>query len=540
MKIALAQLNFHIGNIDSNKGKILLAIEQAEGLGVDMVIFPELAICGYPPDDLLNFNSFIEKCRNAIEEIAEKSHGVAVIIGSPEYNPGKGKSLYNSAFFLNDGKIEKIIHKGLLPTYDVFDERRYFEPPKTFQSIKFKDKVFALTICEDLWTNSELYSVCPMEELNKQKPDVIISIAASPFSYQHEEKRKTVLTGNVIGYKIPVLYVNHVGANTELVFDGNSLFMDSEGKIIAEAKSFEEDILILNVFDKTNAITTVPIKSKIEKIHDALVLGVKDYFLKMGFKKAILGLSGGIDSAIVAVLAEKALGKENVFAVLLPSQFSSDHSINDALLLSNNLGIKNHQISISEIYDLTLERLSPVFNNAPFDITEENLQARIRGLLLMAISNKQGYILLNTTNKSEMAVGYGTLYGDLCGGLSVLGDVYKTEVYELANYINRNKEIIPANTLNKPASAELRPNQKDSDSLPDYMTLDKILYHYIEGENGKEEIVNKGFDKGLVERILTLVNKNEFKRYQTAPVLRVSPKAFGRGRRMPIVAKYDI
>lgn len=553
MKIALAQLNYHIGNFESNTKKILDCIQQAKLQHAELVVFSELAISGYPPRDFLEFDHFILKCIDCINAIAKECMGIAAIIGAPSFNPEiKGKRLYNSAFFLETGKVIAIRHKTLLPNYDVFDEYRYFEPNHKFEVIEFKGKKIALTICEDLWNISDdpLYRINPMEELINQNPDFIINIAASPFHYKQANIRKTILLENIKQYKKPLFYVNHVGAQTELLFDGGSMAIDDNGNIVEELNYFEEDLRIFDLqiansdSEKTEIIPSnnkseiVNLKSEIELIHDALVMGIKNYFQKLGFTKAILGLSGGIDSAVTCVLAAKALGADNVKAVMLPSRFSSDHSIKDAEYLAENLNVPYQTIPIETSFSAFEETLKSSFTGMPFNIAEENIQARVRAVILMALSNKFGYILLNTSNKSEAAVGYGTLYGDMCGGISVLGDVYKTQVYELARHINRIQEIIPFNSINKPPSAELRPNQKDQDSLPDYTILDKILFQYIEMSNGPDEIIALGFDEATVHKVLKLVNISEWKRYQTPPILRVSPKAFGMGRRMPIAAKY--
>jgi NAD+ synthase (glutamine-hydrolysing) len=544
MKIALAQLNYHIGDFESNISKIRSYINKAKEQEADIVVFAELAISGYPPRDFLEFNDFISQCNQAIDDLAKDCIGIAAIIGSPSVNPNKeGKDLYNSAYFLADGIVNHIVHKTLLPTYDIFDEYRYFEPNNKFEVITYKDSKIAITICEDLWNiaDNPLYTICPMDKMANQFPDIMINIAASPFHYKQAVIRKKTLQKNALKYSIPLFYVNHVGGQTELLFDGGSLVVNSSGEIVEELTYFNEDFKLFDLNEikrpfivKSNQKTI----SEIKLIHDALVMGIRDYFNKLGFKKAILGLSGGIDSALTLVLAERALGKENVYAVLLPSQFSSTHSIEDAKKLAENLLVSYDIISIEEVYNSFLNTLSPYFKDLPFNLTEENIQARARAVILMALSNKFGYILLNTSNKSEAAVGYGTLYGDMCGGLSVLGDIYKTQVYELAHFINSEKEIIPSNSILKPPSAELRPNQKDSDSLPDYAILDKILYLYIELRQGPKEITEQGFDKKLVDRVLKLVNMNEYKRHQTPPILRVSSKAFGMGRRMPIVGKY--
>lgn len=545
LKIALAELNFHTGNFEFNSSKIIDSIEKAKKEKADLIVFAELAICGYPPRDFLDFEHFIDLCHQHIHEIASHCDSIACILGAPSVNPSKaGKNLFNSAYFIENQRVKKIINKTLLPTYDVFDEYRYFESNKEFEIIDFKNTKIALTICEDTWNlgRFELYPQTPMDELIKQNPDLMINIAASPFSYNHQDNRLEMLRLNVKRYHLPILYVNHIGAQTELIFDGNSLAMNASGEIVHQTKPFEEalDFVEFNGLEfqslGNNFVANRP--SELQQIQDGLVLGIRDYFKKLNFKKAILGLSGGIDSALVAVLAQKALGKENVHALLMPSEFSSDHSINDAVELSKNLGISYDIISIQDDFKSLQKTLNPHFKDLPFNVAEENIQSRLRGILLMGFCNKFGYILLNTSNKSELAVGYGTLYGDMAGGISVIGDVYKTQVFDLCKFINLEKEIIPENIISKPPSAELRPDQKDSDSLPDYAILDEILMEYIENQQGPEQIIEKGFDEKLVKRILRLMNLNEYKRHQTPPILRISPKAFGMGRRMPIVAKY--
>ena len=543
MKITIAQLDYHIGNFEGNTAKMIAAITEAKSEGSDIVCFSELATCGYPPRDFLEFDDFIQLSDESIQTLCTYAHDIAIVVGAPSHNKNpKGKSLFNSVYFLAEGQIKHIQHKTLLPTYDVFDEYRYFEPSKTWEIVTFKDKKIALTVCEDIWdvgTDDPLYTIIPLDEMVKYKPDFIINVSASPFNYGHAKTRLHTVRANVLKYQIPMFYINHCGAQTELLFDGGSIVMSPSGVIYDELPYFIECTRHYNLSDvvKADKNKEQP-KDKIMLIHDGLVMGIRDYFRKLGFTKAVLGLSGGIDSAVTAVLAARALGNENVRVLLMPSQFSTGHSVDDAMKLVHTVGLEHDIIPIKDMYDSFMEKLSPVFSDKPFNVTEENIQARVRGILNMAISNKFGYILLNTTNKSEMAVGYGTLYGDLCGGLSVIGDVYKTEVYELAQYINKDKEVIPLNSIVKPPSAELRPGQKDSDSLPEYDILDPILYQYIEKRQGPQDIINMGYDPSLVRRILRLVNINEFKRYQTAPVLRVSPKAFGMGRRMPIVGKY--
>ena len=543
MKITIAQLNYHIGNFEGNLNKMLKAVEQAKSDGADIICFGELATCGYPPRDFLDFDDFIEHTLHSIDQLRMAADGIAIVVGSPTINPvPEGKDLYNSAYFLAEQKIQYVQHKTLLPTYDIFDEYRYFEPASQFDIVEYKGKRIALTVCEDIWdigNKNPLYTVCPLDLMVPKGVDFILNLSASPFSFSHAEERIKILKANVKKYGKAMFYVNHVGAQTEIIFDGGSVVVSPDGNVYQEMAYFKEEV---KTFELDSVIkggkNEEQKKDKIALIHEALVTGVKDYFGKLGFKKAILGLSGGIDSAVTAVLAQRALGKENVRVLLMPSQFSSDHSVNDARTLAENLGIQYDIIEIKDVYDAFLGKLSPIFKDAPFNVTEENIQARTRGTLLMALSNKYGNILLNTTNKSEMAVGYGTLYGDLAGGLSVIADVYKMDVYKLARYINKDEEVIPVNSITKPPSAELRPDQKDSDSLPDYEILDRILYEYIEKVQGPEEIIALGYDAKLVRRILRLVNINEFKRYQTAPVLRVSSKAFGVGRRMPIVGKY--
>ena len=549
MKIALAQLNYHVANFEFNSKKIIAAIEEAKEENADIVVFSELAVCGYPPYDFLERKEFVESCERAVAEIAGYCTGIAAVVGAPSINPElKGKNLFNSAYFLAEGVVKDVTHKTLLPNYDVFDEYRYFEPNSRFDVIEYRGKKIALTVCEDLWdeqpvansfARSKLYAKSPMEELMNLSPDFVLNIAASPFSYSQVEIRRQIVQKKAEKYSVPVVYVNQVGANTDLVFDGNSMVVNSRGEVVKQLKGFDEDMQVVEM-DDVNTFQQVRFDEpdKIANIQDALVLGVKDYFAKMGFKKATLGLSGGIDSAVTVVIAVLALGAENVRVLLLPSKYSSDHSIKDAVDLAENLGIQYDTVPIETIVSEFESTLDPLFKGLKPDVAEENIQARIRGTLPMALSNKFGHILLNTSNKSEAAVGYGTLYGDMNGGLSVLGDVYKTDVFKLAWFMNRNGEVIPENSIVKPPSAELRPDQKDSDSLPDYDILDKVLYKYIELEQSPDEIIAAGFDEAVVKRAVRLVNMNEYKRYQTPPIIRVSSKAFGIGRRMPLVAKY--
>jgi NAD+ synthase (glutamine-hydrolysing) len=543
MKIAMAQLNYHIGNFEGNLNKMFASVEEARQQGADIVMFGELSVCGYPTRDFLEFDDFIRRCQASVEALRAVSQGIAIVVGAPTRNPvAAGKDLYNSAYFLYNGEILGVQHKALLPTYDIFDEYRYFEPATEFKVIEFKGKKIALSVCEDIWNvgnENPLYTICPLDEMMPQQPDFILNISASPFNYAHAEARIHVVRANIERYKIPMFYTNHTGSQTDVVFDGGSIVMSPDGKVFDEMPYFEECLRVydLDAVVKGGQDRPQP-KDKIRLIHDALVEGIKDYFAKLGFKRAILGLSGGIDSALTVVLAVRALGAENVRVLLMPSQFSSDHSVNDARVLAQNLGVQYDLIPIQPMYEAFETALKNQFWAHAFNVTEENIQARVRGTLLMAMSNKYGNILLNTTNKSEMSVGYGTLYGDMCGGLAVLGDVYKTEVYELARYVNKDQEIIPLSSIEKPPSAELRPGQKDSDSLPPYDILDQLLFQYIECRKGPSELIAMGFDEALVKRVLRMVNINEFKREQAAPVIRVSTKAFGMGRRMPIVGKY--
>lgn len=547
MRIALAQLNYRIGDFEGNARKIKEAIRKARDGQADMIVFSELAITGYYPHDLLEKKEFIEIAEKTMHDISRECVGISALIGGPAINQEeKGKKLFNAAWFLSEGKVQDIFYKTLLPTYDIFDEYRHFEPNRTFRILETCGKRIAVTICEDVWdeqpTFSEfgkdkIYQISPLEELNRFKPEIIINLSASPFSYNQENWRKDILKNKARQYNAPLIYVNQVGAHAELIFDGGSVVVSSEGEIVDELKYFEEDFRVVDI-NNPGISGIQPPTETIEKIHNALVLGIKDYFVKSGFSKATLGLSGGIDSAVVAVLAARSIGPENVRVLLMPSRFSSQHSVDDARTLAINLGIKFDIVAINEAVEAFEHGLAPIFEGLSEDITEENIQARARGIYIMAISNKYGHIVLNTTNKSECAVGYGTLYGDMNGGLAVLGDVYKKDVYGLANFINKDDEIIPKNSITKPPSAELRPGQKDSDSLPEYDILDEILYHYIELNQSPTDIAQLGFDISLVNKVVRMVNMNEYKRFQAAPILRISSKAFGSGRKMPIVARF--
>jgi NAD+ synthase (glutamine-hydrolysing) len=552
MKFTIAQLDYHIGNFTGNRDKILKAIGKAKSEGSDLIIFSELCISGYPPLDLLDRADFVEKCLQTVQEIAEQCKGITAIVGSPTFNSKKeGKKLYNSALAISEGRVAFTANKGLLPTYDIFDEYRYFEPEKKFQLFNFKGLRIAITICEDLWDEqpfdnkfekSRLYTISPMEELSKLHPDFVINISASPFSSTKVEAKKNIFITKAKKYGLPVISVNQTGANTELIFDGASIIINGDGKIFRHLPYFEEAVetYVLEEILSGRIIHMGPDPGdgSVELIKKALVTGIRDYFIKTGFKKAVIGLSGGIDSAVCTCLATESLGSGNVKALMMPSRYSSEHSVTDSVELAGNLGIDYEIISIEKPFSAFEDVLAPAFNGRKKDITEENIQARIRAVMLMAYANKFGYILLNTSNKSEAAVGYGTLYGDMAGGLSIIGDVYKTEVYKLANYINRNKKIIPENILLKPPSAELRPNQLDADSLPDYKILDCILHQYIDLQRPVDEIEVDGIDRSVVEKVRHLITSNEYKRYQTPPILRVSSKAFGDGWKMPLVANY--
>lgn len=558
MKIFIAQQNYHIGNFAQNTEKIISAIESAKAAGGDLILFSEMTVCGYPARDFVEFEDFIEKCTEAVNKIKEHADTIGVLIGSPvKNNHQRGKDLFNAAYFLHEKEVKAIVHKTLLPTYDVFDEYRYFEPAYEWNIIHFKGKKLAVTICEDIWNlgDNPLYRICPMDELMKYNPDIMLNLSASPFDYTHDEDRKAVIKANVQKYKIPLFYCNAVGSQTEIVFDGASLVFDKDANLMKALPMFEEALEFAEVNDNgtingpiLEPASRIPEKElnpaklepqlNIEQVYRALVSGIRDYFSKMGFTKAILGSSGGIDSAVTLAIACDALGAENVRAILMPSPYSTDHSVNDAVALSKNLNNPYDIIRINAVYQSFLQTLEPLFTGLPFSLAEENIQSRSRGNLLMAIANKFGYVLLNTSNKSELATGYGTLYGDMAGGLGVLGDCYKLQVYALAKYINRNKEIIPVNIIDKAPSAELRPNQKDSDSLPDYEVLDKLLYQYIEKRQSPDNMKAQGFDAALVNRTIKMVNNNEYKRNQFCPIIRISPKAFGVGRRMPIVGKY--
>jgi NAD+ synthase (glutamine-hydrolysing) len=539
------QFNPIVGDIAGNTRRIsatLQSIPQWESIigGIpSLIIFPELSICGYPPLDWLEYPALLEACESALEEIAHNFPEMTILIGSPERNFGSGKPMYNSVFLLRNGKIEQTFRKQLLPTYDIFDEARYFQPGKETGIFSIDGQSFAVAICEDLWFDDQpgLYDRDPLKSI---QADAIISISASPYSHTHDEDRTQIFSKTLEKTKLPILYINQVGANTDIIFDGRSRAINKQGNIVSGAAAFTEALLPVvfhdGDFEGSPEQVPTPSNQKEEDWYQALILGIRDFFQKNQFKKAILGLSGGIDSALVAVLAAEALGPENVLALLLPSEYSSDHSISDSLDLVKKIGINHEIVPIASAVQSVTEALNPAFEGLKFGIAEENLQSRIRGTILMAYTNKFGYILLNTSNKSELAVGYGTLYGDMNGGLGVIGDLYKTQIFSLCQYINRDKEIIPNNILTKEPSAELRPGQKDSDSLPPYEILDAILEAHLEYRITKNELVQR-WDEALVNRVLDMVARNEYKRFQAPPQLRISRKAFGIGRRVPLVGQ---
>lgn len=559
MRIAIAQLNYHVGNFQNNVTKIIAALDKAKQQGADLVVFAEMAVTGYPAKDLWLSPDFMEKSGKALEEIASHCQGIACIVGTAvENHTGVGKPLFNVAVLLEDGKVADMARKGLVPDYDVFDEYRYFQPASDFRCLHFRAYKLAVSVCEDMWnlTEPSLYGLSndPMPVLAAEKPDLSINIAASPFAPHHFEERQEVMRTHALRAGSPLLYVNQVGAHADLIFDGRSLVYSGEGEMLAELAAFEEDFRVYEFAEgrlqateelshgyqaetPRSGQTNPDTKDPIALIHQALILGIRDFFQKSGFRKAILGLSGGLDSAVVAVLACEALGPENVLAVLMPSVYSSDHSIRDAEDLVAFNGCESLTIPIHEPTIAFLDVLAEAFEGTRPDTTEENIQARTRAVILMALSNKFGHVLLNTSNKSEAAVGYGTLYGDMAGSLSVIGDIFKTDVYQLAHYLNRERERVPVHTIQKPPSAELRPDQKDSDSLPDYPVLDAVLRAYIEENEALDSIKQQIGDGALVDRIVDMVGRAEFKRFQSPPILRVSKKAFGPGRAMPLVAK---
>ncbi len=546
MKIALGQINPTVGDFSGNAAKIIQFALRARNAGAGLILFPELAVCGYPPRDLVERPSFVARCHSTVEKIAAEAQGVAVICGTvTAAEADSGKKVMNSAALLRDGRIDFVQSKMLLPTYDVFDEMRNFAPAKNQQLFSFCGKQMALTICEDAWNdkrfwNRRLYGIDPVEELVRAGGNFVLNISASPFWLGKRELRREMLVSIARNQKVPVAMVNQVGGNDSLVFDGSSVVIAPDGQVIAQGKSFEEDLIFLDSHTLTGDAHP-QIEGEEASAYEALVLGTRDYVHKCGFKQAIIGLSGGIDSALTASIAADALGPENVIGVGMPGPYSSRGSIDDARELASNLEIRFELLSINEIYEAARQTLAPVFAGRPPDVTEENIQSRARGLLLMSMSNKFGALVLSTGNKSELAVGYCTLYGDMVGGLAVISDVPKTLVYRLSAYANSRRKVIPEATIEKPPSAELRPDQKDSDSLPPYEVLDAILEDFVEESRSAEQIASAhNFDLHLVQRVIRMVERSEYKRQQAAPGIKISAKAFGYGRRFPIAAKAEV
>ena len=553
MKIAIAQLNPTIGDITNNAQQIITAANTAAKQNVRLLLTPELSLCGYPPRDLLLYSGFVESMAQELKAIARAlPDAIAVLVGTVETNPhahSKGqKPLYNSMALLAEGEIKQIFHKRLLPTYDVFDEDRYFEPGYEANYFTLDDLKVGVSICEDLWNDEQFwgkrsYEVNPIEELAQLGVDIIVNLSASPYSVGKQKLREAMLHHAAKAYQKPILYANQVGGNDDLIFDGNSVVFNRAGELVSHAQSFDTDLVVVELdqllsSSKGDWVTErLGDKDSNEEIFSALVLGVKDYAKKCGFSEAILGLSGGVDSALVAAIAFSALGAENVFGVLMPSPYSSDHSVSDAMDLVNSLGIKSQQLAIKPGMDAYDTILAPLFAGTEFGIAEENIQSRIRGNLLMAIANKFGYLLLSTGNKSEMAVGYCTLYGDMNGGLAVIADVPKTRVFELCRWLNRDGEVIPVNIITKPPSAELKPEQKDSDSLPPYEILDDILERIVCQHQSSSDIVKAGHDTETVAKVMKLVIRAEFKRRQAPPGIKITDRAFGTGWRMPIAKR---
>ena len=546
MKIALGQINPTVGDFIGNAAKIIDFSRRAQSAGAGLILFPELSVSGYPPRDLVERTSFVARNRDSVERIAAETKGIAVICGlvTPAHSD-TGKSVMNSAALLMEGKVAFIQSKMLLPTYDVFDEMRNFAPARSQQLFPFCGKQMALTICEDAWNDKQfwtkrLYTVDPIESLIQAGGNFVLNISASPFWIGKRELRREMLASIARQHKAPVAMVNQVGGNDSLIFDGSSLVLNREGKVIAQGRSFEEDLVCFDSNDLSGEMHE-QIPGDEASAYSALVLGTRDYMHKCGFQKAIIGLSGGIDSALTAVIAADAVGPENLIGVGMPGPYSSQGSIDDARALAKNLGIRFELLSINAACDAYRQTLQPVFAGQKEDVTEENIQSRARGTLLMALSNKFGAIVLSTGNKSELGVGYCTLYGDMVGGLAVISDVPKTLVYRLSEHVNSRRAVIPLATLQKPPSAELRPNQKDSDSLPPYEVLDAVLEDYVEDAHSADRIAaDRGFNIETVRRVIRMVDRAEYKRQQAAPGIKISPKAFGYGRRFPIAAKSEV
>jgi NAD+ synthase (glutamine-hydrolysing) len=546
VKIALGQINPTIGDFSGNSRKIIDFARRAHATGAQLVMFPELAVCGYPPRDLLEKPAFVARSQQVVKEIAEAVPEITVICGfvSPAAVE-TGKSVMNSAAVLRDGKMQFVQHKRLLPTYDVFDELRYFDPASSQKVLQLDGQQIALTICEDAWNDKHfwhrrLYSIDPVDDLLHAGSNLVLNISASPYHLGKRELRRKMLETIARDNKVPVVLVNQVGGNDSLVFDGSSMAFGPDGNIVAQAKSFEEDLVF---FDSETLKGDVHAQTEegMPTVYAALVLGTRDYVRKCGFSKVIIALSGGIDSALTAAIAVDALGKENVTGVAMPSQYSSEHSIADARELAANLAIRFEIVPISPIFDSYRKALSGVFSGLPDDVAEENIQSRIRGNIVMAMSNKFGHLVLTTGNKSEVAVGYCTLYGDMVGGLGVISDVPKTMVYQLSHYVNSRRRVIPQSTIEKPPSAELRPGQKDSDTLPPYEILDNILEDYVEDYHSAEQIAEqRSYDVKVVRDVIRMIERSEYKRQQAAPGLKITPKAFGLGRRFPIAQKSEV
>lgn len=544
MKVGLAQINTIVGDLPGNRKKILAAYEELAGKGADLVVFPELAVTGYPPRDLLFKSAFVPDNLKSLDVIARATGKVPALVGFVQPNPAeKGRRFYNAAAWCERGKIRHVARKCLLPTYDVFDEDRYFEAASEPLCVSWKGWRIGITLCEDIWTGpiidtSRYYATDPLASFAPSDVDIVVNLSASPWHYGKDSTRQAIVRSVALRVGRPVIYVNAVGGNDELVFDGHSMIISGAGELLAGLPPFRECHSLFDLEAEEPAVDPAFQRDSLADIHDALVLGIRDYAHKSGFTKGLVGLSGGIDSALTVALATEALGAENVMGVSLPSSISSGHSRDDARAVAENLGITYHTLPIEKVVNAAGKSLEPLFAGLSPDVTEENIQARSRGLLLMALSNKFGALLLSTGNKSEMAVGYCTLYGDMAGGLSVLSDLPKTRVYALSHYVNRERELIPWNTINKPPSAELRPDQKDEDSLPPYPVLDAVLKRYIEEGQSSREIIEAGYDAGIVREVIRKVDLNEYKRKQAAPGLKITPLAFGTGRRIPIVQRY--
>ena len=544
MRIGIAQINTTVGDIPGNTDRIIEAYQQLCQDGAELVVFPELIITGYPPRDLLFKRRFVPDNEAALLEIARHTENIPILLGFVETNSAKhGRNFFNAAAWCRGGQVYKVFRKTLLPSYDVFDEDRYFEPADAPECIEYKGCKIGVTICEDIWTHPIVetrhrYGKDPLKTLAEENVDLIVNLSASPWHNEKNEIRSTLITDAASQCKCPIIYCNMVGGNDELIFDGRSLVANEQGDVICAMEAFKEDIKVVDLEGSHYQISETYIQSEMNDIHDALVLGLRDYAQKTHFKKALIGLSGGIDSAVTAVIAKEALGAENVIGISLPSEISSQHSKDDAEDLAKNLGIEFHYLPIGEVVAASEDTLQTLFAGAEKDVTEENIQARTRGLLLMALSNKYGALLLTTGNKSELAVGYCTLYGDMCGGLAVISDLPKTKVFELARFMNRKGEVVPDSTITKPPSAELRLDQKDEDSLPPYDVLDAILKAYVEEGLSRDDIAAMGYDPEVVNDMVRKVDLNEYKRKQAAPGLKITPLAFGVGRRIPIVQRY--